>query len=340
MIRFPAEWEPQAAVMIAWPKPDGDFTNLPDVEASYRFIAQTISHYQPLIILHGSQSQRAHIEAGLPDSNNIYFIQADYDDIWLRDTVFLTIEQNGQARLLDFQFNGWGDKYPHRNDNQLNRQLLQHPLFQGLDCRHIDFVLEGGSIESDGCGTLLTTEHCLLNPNRNPDYNRYAISRILEKELGCDRILWLQQKELAGDDTDAHIDTLARFCSPETIAYTACNDADNPHFEELEKLRHQLEVLTTPDGAPYQLIALPLPEPLYDDEGRPLPANYTNFLLINHALLAPVYGDPNDEIALNRLSQCFPERDIIPAPCLPIVHQFGSLHCMSMQFPASLTLAL
>ena len=340
MIRFPAEWELQAAVMIAWPQTGGDFKNISDVEASYRFIAQTISQYQPLLILTGSQIQQQLIKDSLPHNDNIFFIEADYDDIWLRDTIFLTVEKDNQAWLLDFQFNGWGHKYPHQADNRLNRQLLQHPIFQGLPCRHIDFVLEGGSIEPDGQGSLLTTENCLLNPNRNPDYNRYSISRILENELGAERILWLQQDPLAGDDTDAHIDTLARFCKPETIAYTACDDPADPHFDGLAGLRHQLEVLTTPDGAPYQLIALPLPQPVFDDEGRPLPANYTNFLIINHAVLVPVYGDAADEIALNRLSQCFPERDIIPIPCLPIVHQYGSLHCMSMHFPASLKLAL
>ncbi len=340
MIRFPAEWESQSAVMIAWPQPGGDFKNLDDVEASYRFIAQTISQYQPLIVLCGSASHRHHIEDSLPDCENIHFIIADYDDIWLRDTVFLTIESNHQACLLDFQFNGWGDKYPHKSDNQLNRQLLQHPIFQKSPCRQIDFVLEGGSIESDGRGSLLTTENCLLNPNRNPDYNRYSISRILEKELGCDRIFWLRQEPLAGDDTDAHIDTLARFCNQETIAYTSCDDPVNPHFDSLTSLRQQLAQLTTASGAPYQLIALPLPQAIFDDEGRPLPANYANFLIINNAVLVPVYGDVADELALSRLSRCFPERDIIPVPCLPIVHQYGSLHCMSMHFPISLELAL
>jgi len=310
MVRYPAEWEPQSATMIAWPEADGDFKNLSEVEAS------------------------------LPHNKNIYFINAQYDDIWLRDTVFLTVEHDQQACLLDFQFNGWGNKYPHQNDNQLNRQLLQHPIFQGLNCRHIDFVLEGGSIESDGQGSLLTTENCLLNPNRNPDYNRYAISRILEKELGCEKVFRLQQECLAGDDTDAHIDTLVRFCGTETIAYSACDNPANPHFEGLKSLRHQLESLTTREGKPYQLIALPLPQPVFDDEGRPLPANYANFLILNHAVLVPVYGDPSDEIALSRLSQCFPDRDIIPVASLPIVHQYGSLHCMSMHFPASLELNL
>jgi agmatine/peptidylarginine deiminase len=340
MIRFPAEWEPQSAVMIAWPQPGGDFTNLAEVETTYRFIADTISHYQPLIILCRSPDHQHQVKDNLSVNDNIYFVTADYNDIWLRDTIFLTVENDNRACLLDFNFNGWGNKYPHQSDNYLNRQLLQHPIFYNLPCQQIDFVLEGGSIESDGHGSLLTTENCLLNPNRNPDFNRYAISRILENKLGCERILWLQQENLAGDDTDAHIDTLARFCNEKTIAYTACDDPNDPHFHSLTNLRHQLEVLTTRDGSPYQLIALPLPKAVFDDKGRPLPANYANFLMINHAVLVPVYDDEADEIALNRLSQCFPEREIIPVPCLPLIQQYGSLHCMSMQFPASLELAL
>ncbi|WP_198245104.1 agmatine deiminase family protein [methane-oxidizing endosymbiont of Gigantopelta aegis] len=340
MRRFPAEWEPQSAVMIAWPHSEGDFNNLAEVEDSYSLIAQTISHYQSLIILCRDAAHQQHIEQLLNTTTQTHFIQANYDDIWLRDTAFLTIEEDRQARLLNFRFNGWGNKYPHTADNQLNQQLLQHPIFSGLSCQHIDFVLEGGSIESDGITTLMTTENCLLNPNRNPDYNRFAISRTLENHFGCEKILWLQQNNLAGDDTDAHIDTLARFCSPEIIAYSTSDTPDDPHYPGLQKLRQQLETFTTASGKPYQLVALPLPAPIYDDNGQRLPANYANFLIINHAVLVPVYGDRNDEIALSRIAQCFPERDIIPIPCRPIVHQYGSLHCMTMQFPATLELAL
>ncbi|WP_305907164.1 agmatine deiminase family protein [Methylomarinum sp. Ch1-1] len=340
MIRFPAEWEPQSAVIIAWPHPDGDFVNLQAVENSYRFIAETISRFQPLLIVCKDLRHRQHINSLLSDAEAISFIQADYNDIWLRDTVFLTIEDQGQARLLNFRFNGWGNKYEHGADNALNRNLLKHAIFQGLPTSDIDFVLEGGSLESDGQGTLLTTANCLLNPNRNPGMDQQAISRQLEKTLGAERILWLQQSNLAGDDTDAHIDTLARFCSADTIAYSACEDSADPHYASLKQMETQLRSFRTCAGEPYQLAPLPLPQAIYDDDGQRLPGNYANFLIINGAVMAPVYDDPMDDVALARLTECFPEHDIIATPCRPLIHQYGSLHCMTMQFPAIVDLKL
>lgn len=340
MIRFPAEWEAQSAVMIAWPHASGDFTNLEAVEGSYRFIATTISRFQPLLIICRDEEHQQHIETILDGNDRITFIKADYNDIWLRDTVFLTIENNGKAELQNFRFNGWGNKYEHSADNALNNRLLQHDAFKGLRSRDIDFVLEGGSLESDGQGTLLTTANCLLNPNRNPNLNQHGITRQLEKHLGADRILWLEQNNLAGDDTDAHIDTLARFCSKDTIAYTACEDSDDPHYDELKQMEAQLQALRTASDEPYKLVPLPLPKPIYDEEDQRLPGNYANFLIINGALMVPVYDDPMDQVALDRLAECFPDREIIATPCRPIVHQYGSLHCMTMQFPATLDLKL
>lgn len=338
MIRFPAEWEAQSAVIIAWPHATGDFTNLEAVEASYRFIAATISRFQPLMIICKNDDHQHHIESQLEGKEQITFIHADYNDIWLRDTVFLTVEQDGKAELVNFRFNGWGSKYEHSADNALNHKLLQHDSFKGLRAKDVDFVLEGGSLESDGRGTLLTTANCLLNPNRNPSLNLHGITRQLEKHLGAERILWLEQSNLAGDDTDAHIDTLARFCREDTIAYTICEDSDDPHYAELKQMEAQLQALRTNAGEPYNLVPLPLPRPIYDEDDRRLPANYANFLIINDAIMAPVYDDPMDQVALKRLSECFPGREIIATPCRPIVHQYGSLHCMTMQFPATLDL--
>ncbi|MGZ8145074.1 MAG: agmatine deiminase family protein [Methylosarcina sp.] len=337
MIRFPAEWEKQSAVLIAWPHSTGDFSNrLEAVEQSYRFIAETVSRYQRLLIVCRDADHQRHIEDILAGNVNIDFIQAPVNDIWVRDTVFLTVEEDGAPLLLNFRFNGWGGKYPHDEDNALNHKLLTAQPFQGLRCQDSDFILEGGSVESDGIDTIMTTRQCLLNPNRNRGLSQFDIERQLGLQLGASRVFWINQPNLSGDDTDAHIDTLARFCSADTIAYTACDDSSDPHYESLKIMETQLESLRTRNGKPYNLIPLPLPKPIFDEEGQPLPANYANFLIINQAVMVPVYEDPKDAVALERLKGCFPDREIIPTPCRPLVHQYGSLHCMTMQFPAAL----
>ncbi len=340
MLRLPAEWEPQSAVMIAWPHPSGDFENLTNVELSYTAIAHTVSQFQPLLILYKDVRHQQHIQSLLKQAQNIVFIQAEYNDIWLRDTVFLTVEDSQGAKLLNFKFNGWGHKYPHAADNALNHTLLQHPVFK--HCRHsnIDFILEGGSIESDGQGSLLTTENCLLNPNRNPDYQQQDITQLLQKYLGVNHLLWLKQNHLAGDDTDAHIDTLARFCNPDTIAYSSCHDQNDIHFAGLQNMKLQLESFINKAGNQYNLLELPLPEAIFDAQGQRLPANYANFLIINNAVLIPSYDDAMDDVARQQLQNAFPDRQIISIPCRPLVQQYGILHCMGMQFPATLELSL
>ena len=335
MIRFPAEWEPQSAVLIAWPKSAGDFSkHLDAVEKTYAIIAETISRRQKLLIVCNNPHHREHIQAKLANNPNIHFLLADTNDIWVRDTVFLTVATGSGYKLLNFRFNGWGNKYPHEKDNALNENLLpQFPAYNAA-VEAIDFVLEGGSIESDGEGSILTTRHCLLNPNRNPDFDEAAIEQVLADHLGATRVLWLDQPNLAGDDTDAHIDTLARFCSPSTIAYTSCDDNEDPHYTSLKHMEKQLENLRDKEGKPYKLYNLPLPSPVYNEDGERLPANYANFLVINGAVLAPIYNDPMDNIALAQLRSCFPDHEVIPIPCRSLVHQYGSLHCMTMQFPA------
>ena len=158
--------------------------------------------------------------------------------------------------------------------------------------------------------------------------------------LGAKRILWVEQSNLAGDDTDAHIDTLARFCDANTIAYTSCDDSEDTHYQSLKNMEAQLKSFRTAAGEPYKLVALPMPKPIMDENGQRLPANYANFLIINEAVMVPVYDDPMDKVAIERLTACFPDRQIIPTPCRPLVHQYGSLHCASMQVPAFVTLNL
>lgn len=334
MTRFPAEWEKQSAVLIAWPHKTGDFSNrLESVEQSYSVIADTITQYQKLIIVCRDDNHQQHIQTLISNHDHIDFIHATVNDIWVRDTVFLSVEQDGEITHLNFLFNGWGEKYLHQNDNALNHKLLNAKPFKGKAHKDIDFILEGGSVESDGIDTILTTKQCLLNPNRNKGLTQQEIEQQLLQHLGAKRVFWLDQENLSGDDTDAHIDTLARFCSANAIAYTSCDDADDLHYTSLKYMERQLQDLRTQTGDPYHLVPLPLPKPIYDEEGQQLPANYSNFLIINHAVMVPVYGDPMDEIALQRLVDCFPQHEIIAIPCRPLVHQYGSLHCMTMQFP-------
>lgn len=335
MIRFPAEWEKQSALLIAWPDENGGYgAQLAEVEACYRQIANHVRKRQPLLILHKDPAQRRHIAAllGKP-CTGVRFQQAAYDDIWVRDTAPLGIIRDDRLQLLNFRFNGWGGKYSCQADNALNRQLYEQGLFTETPMLDIDMVLEGGSIDSDGQGSLLTTRQCLQNRNRNPGLSKQAIESRLQNLLGVQRIHWLDQESLAGDDTDAHIDTLARFCSPDSIAHTSCDDETDPHYPRLARMAEQLRRLRTSTGQPYQLHALPLPKPIINSQGLRLPANYANFLLINGAVLVPVYDDPADRIALTRLTACFPEREVIAVPCRVLIHQYGNLHCMTMQFP-------
>ena len=334
MTRFPAEWEKQSAVLIAWPHKTGDFgTRLESVEQSYSVIADTITQYQRLIIVCRDDSHQQHIKALIGNHNDIDFIHATVNDIWVRDTVFLSVEQEGVISHLNFLFNGWGDKYLHQNDNALNHKLLNAKPFKGKAHKDVDFILEGGSVDSDGIDTILTTKQCLLNPNRNKGLTQQDIEQQLLLHLGAKRVLWLDQENLTGDDADAHIDSLARFCSANTIAYTSCDDADDPHYTGLKFMEQQLQDLRNQANEPYHLVPLPLPKPIVDEEGQQLPANYANFLIINHAVLAPVYGDAMDDVALARLAECFPHHEILPIPCRPLVYQYGSLHSMTMQFP-------
>jgi agmatine/peptidylarginine deiminase len=334
MNRFPAEWEKQAAVLIAWPHKTGDFRNLDAVEQSYSVISDTISQYQKLLIVCRDDNHQQHIEALISTTDNIEFIHAVVNDIWVRDTVFLSVEKDGAIVHRNFLFNGWGDKYSHQHDNDLNHKLLNAKPFKHASHTDIDFILEGGSVETDGINTLLTTKQCLLNPNRNQGLSQQDIEQQLLEHLGTKRVFWLDQENLSGDDADAHIDTLARFCSASTIAYTSCNDPEDSHYNGLKFMETQLQALRTENDDVYHLVPLPLPKPIYDEDGQQLPANYANFLIINHAVLVPVYGDSMDAVALERLADCFPGRKIIAVPCQPLVHQYGSLHCMTMQFPA------
>ena len=310
--RLPAEWEPQWGVQLTWPHAGTDWAPILDeITATYEEIAHEISKREHLLIV------------GKPSN-----------DTWARDHGFITlVDDDGHARLLDFCFNGWGAKFPSELDNAINRRLYDEGKVKGeyIDC--LDFVLEGGSIESDGQGTVFTTSGCLLAPNRNQPMTKSEIEQRLKKELCAERIIWIDYGNLTGDDTDGHIDTLVRICPDNTLLYIGCDDPCDEQFADLHLMEEQLKTLRTRDGKPYRLLKLPMPRPIYEREER-LPATYANFLVINGAVLCPTYAQPDlDTEALHLIGKAFPQREIIGIDCRSIIRQHGSLHCCTMQFP-------
>lgn len=338
--RFPAEWEAQSAVLLTWPHAETDWApNLAAAERTFATIARAILAHEALVIsVHRAdlvESVRARI-APLPDqAERLHLIVVPSDDSWVRDHGPLTILEDGRPVLLDFAFNAWGGKYPSALDDAIVSRLHAAGVFGNTPRRRVDFVLEGGALESDGHGTLLTTTSCLLDPHRNPAITQGAAEARLRDCLGIERVLWLTQGYLEGDDTDGHIDTLARFATPDTIVYQGCEDPADSHFASLQAMARELAALRRADGAPYHLIPLPFPRPIYDDTGQRLPATYANFLIINGAVLLPVYGDPADALAQSRLAEAFPDRTIVPIDCTALIRQFGSLHCVTLQLPAA-----
>jgi agmatine/peptidylarginine deiminase len=336
-IRLPAEWEPQSAIMLTWPHPATDWQPwLHDVEPVYTEISRQISRYEKIIIVCHDADHRVHVggllcQAGIPAEQYRLYI-APSNDTWARDHGPVTVLADGKPVLLDFTFNGWGNKYPAELDNRITATLHQAGAFGKTSLRTFDFVLEGGSIETDGQGTLLTTASCLLSARRNHGMGKSGIEARLTEYLGADRILWFHHGQLPGDDTDGHIDTLIRFADPETLLYAAANDKNDPDFESLRLMPEELKQLRQKNGKPYRLVALPSPV-IRNDNGDYLPASYVNFLIINHAVLVPVYGVRTDEQAINTFSECFVDRQVIAINCRPLIEQYGSLHCITMQFP-------
>ena len=310
--RLPAEWEPQWGVQLTWPHAGTDWAPmLEEITATYKEMACKIEKREELLIV------------GEPSN-----------DTWARDHGFITlVDDEGHARLLDFCFNGWGEKFAAELDNAINRRLYDEGKLKGeyVDC--LDFVLEGGSIESDGKGTVFTTTGCLLAPHRNQPLSKEQREERLKRELHAERILWIDYGNLTGDDTDGHIDTLVRICPKDTLLYMGCDDPDDEQYEDLRLMEEQLKTFRTLEGKPYRLMKLPMPRPIIFD-GERLPATYANFLVVNGAVLCPTYAQPDlDAEALRVISQAFPDREIVGIDCRSIIKQHGSLHCCTMQYP-------
>lgn len=338
--RFPAEWERHSAVMLAWPHEGTDWAYMLErIQDCYISIIEAITTDSRVVLLVPNadipRKKLSHI-----DPEKLIIVELPTNDTWTRDYGPLTVIDNNRLKLCDFQFNGWGLKFAANNDNQATRRLCEMGLLTASRENRLDFVLEGGSVETDGNGTLLTTSHCLLAPNRNNTMTRIEIERYLKDCFGFNHILWLDNGSLAGDDTDSHIDTLARLAPNDTIIYTGCQNEDDEHYNDLMCMADQLRGFRTRDGLPYHLIELPLPDPIYDNDGQRLPATYANYLVSDTTLIMPTYNQPQKDLLASRMLQIsFPDHHILTVDCIPLIQQHGSLHCATMQlYPDTLSI--
>jgi len=333
-IIFPAEWADQSGVMLTWPHENTDWADmLGEVEDCFISIVKVVSEREKVLIVCPDQ---VYLRNKLKNCRveNLIFAELASNDTWARDHGAITVLIDSQLTLYDYTFNGWGMKFASNLDNQITSSLYQQGLFQDkvLYKNRQNLILEGGSLESDGEGTILTTRNCLLSVNRNQYLSEEEIELKLKELFGAEQILWLSTGYLAGDDTDSHIDTLARFCNPQTIAYVKCEDVNDEHYEALKNMELELMSFRTLNNQPYNLIPLPMADAVYDGEFR-LPATYANFLIINGAVLVPFYGSHKDSIAKAQLQKAFSDREVIGIDCRPLIMQHGSLHCVTMQFP-------
>ncbi len=331
--RLPGEFEKQSFVQLIFPHAESDWAPYLD-EASQTFAAiiTAIARFEPcLVVCDEINRVRAHFTS----TENITFVCEESNDTWARDCSAITVLEENGPTALDFTFTGWGNKFDAALDDALTSKIAHR---YGAHYRKVPFILEGGAIESNGEGIILTTTECLLNPNRNSELSEKSeIEAILQKELGTQKVLWLDHGYLSGDDTDSHIDTLARFADAETILYLRSRDETDEHHEALSQMEAQLQQLRDLEGKPFRLIALPMTNPIYFDDER-LPATYANFLIVNGAVIVPTYNDPHDDEALALIQDAFPDREIVGVDCSVLIRQHGSLHCVTMQFPQEVTL--
>ncbi|MBR1594592.1 MAG: agmatine deiminase family protein [Alloprevotella sp.] len=331
-----AEWFPQSGVQLTWPHEATDWAPyLAEITETYIRLAYEIAIREKLVIVHPRPEEVQNmLDRRLPQraTHNIIYYARATDDTWARDHAFLTVIGTGKPELLDFRFNGWGGKFSAEQDNAINRSLYEAGVVRGTYVDRNDVELEGGSVETDGMGTLLTTSACLRNPNRLRPQGM-DIDLFLREAFGVENILWLDHGHLAGDDTDSHVDTLARLCPDNTIVYVKCDDTSDEHFEDLQRMERQLQGFVNADGKAFSLVPLPLPDAITED-GERLPATYANYLVLNRAILLPVYNQPEkDEQARRTLQAVFPKYDIVPIDSRILIRQHGSIHCATMQYP-------
>ena len=352
---LPAEWEPQSAIMLTWPHADTDWKQyLRQITNTYLELSEIITRFEHLLVVtpivestHKMLSERLSPE----QMKRVLLFEIDSNDTWARDHGPITlISRNKQnsfivpIHLLDFKFNGWGEKFAWQKDNAINLQLYYQGAFDAALENHTGFVLEGGSIESDGKGTIFTTSQCLLAPHRNQPFTKDDIDRQLKNFFHARQVVWLDHGNLVGDDTDGHIDTIVRVAPHDTLLYVGCDDPEDEQYEDFQALEKQLQKLFTFEGYPYRLLKLPMPDAIYDEgdrlttdknsQGDRLPATYANFLILNGAVIYPTYNQPEkDEEAKRQIRLAFPDREIIGVDSLTIIRQHGSIHCLTMQLP-------
>lgn len=332
MKRLIAEFEKQSFTQIIFPHENTDWVEyLEEAENTFMEIILAIARYQKCFII---CADITYVKSKFTDHKNLYFADYETNDTWARDCSALCIEDDTETKLLDFTFNAWGNKFESSLDNAMSQEMKNIYL---SDLESYDFVLEGGAIESNGKDTILTTSACMLNKNRNPELDSITITKKLNEYFGMTKILYLNHGYLAGDDTDSHIDTLARFIDENTIMYVTCDDSNDEHFHELSLMKQELEVFANESNL--QLIALPMTEAIYFENER-LPATYANFLFINGAVLVPIYEVKEDVLALNIFRETFPDKDIIPINCTTLIKQHGSLHCVTMNFARKVALLI
>lgn len=331
---LPAEWALQSGIQLTWPHAGTDWAYmLSEVQECFVNIASEIARREILLIVTPEPEEVEKQVAGRVNMDNVRFLECETNDTWARDHGAITMTDTDGPSLLDFTFNGWGLKFASDKDNCITRRAVEAGALKGRYINRLGFVLEGGSIECDGQGTLLTTSECLLSPNRNGQLNKVEIEEFLRSTFHLERVLWLDYGYLAGDDTDSHIDTLARFCSPDTIVYVQCCDKEDEHYEALRQMEEQLKSFRTLSGESYRLLPLPMADKIEVD-GERLPATYANFLIMNEVVLYPTYCQPeNDLRAREVLQQAFPRYEIIGIDCRALIKQHGSLHCVTMQYP-------
>ena len=339
---LPAEWYPTDGILLSWPHKNTDWAYILDqIEQCYIDLVRAILPYAPILIIgpNVENIKASLLKAQIKQTGNpIVLFQVPTNDTWIRDYgIITTLDENGKPVYNDFCFNGWGLKFAADKDNLVNSALFKAGIFDsGPYYSRQMYVLEGGSIDSDGAGTILTTSKCLYSPNRNGYTDRESAEFMLREFLGAKRVLWLDHGFLIGDDTDSHVDTLARFASPETILYVKCDDPDDFQYNELSAMEEELHQMRRVDGKPYNLVGLPMPYPIYDpDTDDRLPATYANFLIIgDRAVVVPTYGQSDkDAEALLLIGQAFPGHEVIGVNATALIRQHGSIHCATMRMP-------
>ncbi|MFA5234623.1 MAG: agmatine deiminase family protein [Sulfurimonas sp.] len=324
MKRLIAEFEKQSFTQIIFPHAKSDWVEyLEEAQDTFVNIIKAITKYQECLVVCDNVED---VKGRFKDTKNLYFVEYETNDTWARDCSALCIEESNTVKLLDFTFTGWGGKFEASKDDAMSAAIKR---CYDKELKKVDLILEGGAIESNGVDTILTTSECVLNKNRNASLKKEQMTKKLQEEFGMSRILYLNHGYLAGDDTDSHVDTLARFIDENSIMYVKCTDESDEHYKELKLMEYELMAFSNEYG--YRLIALPMSDACYFD-GERLPATYANFLFVNGAVLVPTYGVKQDEEALEIFRETFPEREIVGINCFALIKQHGSLHCVTMNF--------